>query len=78
MVKTTMGLVYLMTSDAVSSMGEYLYIPELSSLRICPYAPGHASILGRFEEKTPYKLPDGRMSVEVSLCPRGTLRRVTE
>lgn len=76
--KVTMGLVYLITADAFSPMGEYLYIPDLSTLRICPYAPGHASLLGRFEEKAPYTDSNGKLTVEVALCPRSILERTVK
>ncbi|KIJ35489.1 hypothetical protein M422DRAFT_34638, partial [Sphaerobolus stellatus SS14] len=78
MTKATMGLVYLNLAEGFSAMGEYLYMPDLSTLRLCPYAPGQASVLGKFQEKTPYLEEDGLASVDVALCPRGILRRVIE
>lgn len=76
MAKVTMGLVYLFTADGFSAIGEYLYVPDLSTLRLCPYAPGHASVLGIFEEKSPYLGSNGIKSVDVSLCPRSILGRI--
>ena len=36
-----------------SPVGDWLYAFDLSSIRLCPYAPGHASIMGWFQLKTP-------------------------
>lgn len=76
--KVALGLVYLITAPGFSPIGEYLYTPDLSSFRICPYAPGQATVMGWFEEKAPITGPDGGQSVQVDLCPRGILRRVVE
>ena len=60
-----------------STTGQWLYAFDLSSIRLCPYAPGHASIMGWFEVKTP---PTAALApeIEVDICPRTILRRVTE
>ena len=64
------------TDDNISSpVGEWLYAFDLSSIRLCPYAPGHASIMGWFEAKTPTRLAP---AIEVDICPRTILRRVLE
>jgi len=57
-------------------MGEYLYVPDMSSLKPCPWAPGHVSVLGRFEEKTPIDGLQGEAALTVPLCPRTTLKRI--
>ena len=62
----------------LSPTGEYLYAVDLSSLRISPYAPGHASVLGWFEEKRPNPGLQGRLALEVDICPRTILRRIVE
>jgi len=74
--KVALGLVYLMTAPGFAPAGEYLYVPDLSTIRICPYAPSEASVMGWFQEKTPYPGADNKLTVEVALCPRATLRRV--
>ncbi|GLB36978.1 putative glutamine synthetase [Lyophyllum shimeji] len=74
--KVCLGLVYLMTAPGFAPAGEYLYVPDLSTIRICPYSPGEASVMGWFEEKTPYPGVDNKLTVEVPLCPRGSLQRV--
>ena len=61
-----------------SLTGESLYCPDLSSMRLCGYAPGHASVLGFLEHKTPVIGSDGIASLKDSLCPRGILKRVVE
>ncbi|SJL03811.1 uncharacterized protein ARMOST_07168 [Armillaria ostoyae] len=76
--KVTMGLVYLHTADEFNAIGEYLYIPDLSTLRLCPYEEGHASVLGWFQEKSPVLGADGNLTVAVDLCPRSVLQRVVE
>ena len=67
----TITVHYIISSPA----GEWLYTFDLSSIRLCPYAPGHASVMGWFEVKTPTA---GLVSTNVDLCPRTILRRVTE
>lgn len=72
--KAGLGLVRLQMAPGFSPTGEYLYVPDLDSLRICPYAPGHLSVMGWFEEKLPS--PSGGLSVP--LCPRTLLKRIIE
>ncbi|KAF8873768.1 hypothetical protein BD779DRAFT_1705403 [Infundibulicybe gibba] len=71
--KVALGLVFLTMAEGFKPIGEYLYVPDLTSIRICTYAPGHASIMGYFEEKV---LVDRGQSLKVDLCPRTTLLRV--
>ncbi|KIL59817.1 hypothetical protein M378DRAFT_168822 [Amanita muscaria Koide BX008] len=77
-VKACLGLVYLNMAQGFTPIGEYLYVPDLKTLKICPYAPGHASVMGRFEEKTPTPGPDGNLSTLVDLCPRTLLDRIVK
>lgn len=77
-VKISLGLVYLMCAPAFSPVGEYLYVPDMASMKLCPYARGEASVMGWFQEKTPVLRADLRLSVEVDLCPRTILKRVVE
>ncbi|RDB16931.1 Protein fluG [Hypsizygus marmoreus] len=76
--KVSMGLVYLMTAAGFSASGEYLYVPDLSTIRICTYAPGEVCVMGWFQEKTPIARADKTLSVDVALCPRRTLQRVVQ
>ncbi|KAK0202631.1 hypothetical protein DFS33DRAFT_1436096 [Desarmillaria ectypa] len=76
--KVTMGLVYLHTADEFNAIGEYLYVPDLSTLSLCPYEEGHASVLGWFQEKAPVLGADGSLTMAVDLCPRSTLQCVVE
>ncbi|KAH9005913.1 glutamine synthetase/guanido kinase [Lactarius hatsudake] len=73
--KVALGLVGVTMAPGFSGTGEYLYTPDLSSIRICGYAPGHASLMGWFEEKLPIQ-KQGKDSLEVPLCPRGILRGI--
>ncbi|EKM82695.1 hypothetical protein AGABI1DRAFT_111276 [Agaricus bisporus var. burnettii JB137-S8] len=72
--KVTGGFVYLVTAEGYGAAGEYLYVPDMSSLRLCPYAPGTASIFGWLEEKDAYKGPDGQMTAKTLVCPRAKVR----
>jgi glutamine synthetase len=76
--KCVFGLVFISTAPGFSALGEYLYVPDMNTLKLCPYADGHASVMGWFEEKVPVKGPDGNLSVTVPLCPRTTLKRIVE
>lgn len=76
--KCVLGLVFISLAPGFSSIGEYLYVPDMKTLRLCPYAPGHASVMGYFEEKLPIKGPGGEPTVKVPLCPRTTLKRIVE
>ncbi|KAG5643453.1 hypothetical protein DXG03_000926 [Asterophora parasitica] len=71
-----MGLVNLIVAPGFQPSGEYLYVPDLSTIRLCPYSPGEVSLFGWFQEKTPYPGADNQLTVEVTLCPRATLRRI--
>ena len=75
-----LGLVGLNVADGFGAVGEWLFVPDLRSWRVCTYAPGPwgapapatACGMGWFEEKTP---SPGR-GLEVPLCPRTLLRRL--
>ncbi|KAI0318088.1 glutamine synthetase/guanido kinase [Amylostereum chailletii] len=69
-----LGLVGAGCAPGFSGTGEYLYTPDLLSLRPCGYAPGHASVMGWFEEKS----PNGDGKYDVALCPRSQLKKVVE
>ncbi|KAJ7071783.1 hypothetical protein B0H15DRAFT_925748 [Mycena belliarum] len=70
-----LGAVFLKIADGFAADSEYLYVPDMSSVRTLPYKPGHASVLGWFEDKAPVP---GRITMEAELCPRRILRQVTE
>ncbi|KAG6853772.1 hypothetical protein C0991_001483 [Blastosporella zonata] len=76
--KVALGLVYLMAAPGFAPAGEYLFVPDLSTIRICPYSPGEVVVLGWFHEKTPYPGIDNKLTLEVPLCPRATLQRVVK
>ncbi|THH03709.1 hypothetical protein EW145_g6067 [Phellinidium pouzarii] len=71
--KVGLGLVYLAVADGFPISGEYVYAPDLSSARLLPFAPGHASVLGWFEEK---EAPADAETFEAALCPRAILRKI--
>ncbi|KAF9240408.1 hypothetical protein BU15DRAFT_87638 [Melanogaster broomeanus] len=68
LTKTVLGLVFIQTAPGFGAVGEYLYVVDTSSFRLCPYAPGHVVFFGFLQEKWP--------SLEVSLCPRTQLLRL--
>jgi hypothetical protein len=78
LARGALGVVFITIAEGFVSTGEYLYRLDLESLRVCPYAPGHASIMGYYEEKVPVPGADGVPTLKVDLCPRGTLKRVLE
>ncbi|KAH9958021.1 glutamine synthetase/guanido kinase [Russula dissimulans] len=51
LTKAAFGLVGASLAPGFSGTGEYLYTPDLSSIRLCGYAPEHVSLMGWFEEK---------------------------
>lgn len=69
--KSVMGLVFDSIVDGFSPIGEYIYAVDLTSLRVCTYAPGNASVLGFFQAKTIV----GK-EVDVPMCPRTILRKI--
>ena len=74
LTKAALGLVGLMLAPGFSGTGEYLYVLDLSSFRLCPYAPGHASVMGFFQ----YKVPDPQYGLELQHCPRRVLQKVEQ
>ena len=78
LTKGVLGITGISLAPGFSGTGEYLYTPDLSSIRLCGYAPGHASLMGWFEEKFPIQNQVGKDPLEVSLCPRGLLRDIVK
>jgi hypothetical protein len=77
--KCALGMVFgVAIAPGFSIMGEYLYLLDMSSIRLCSYAEGHASVMGWFEEKAPIIGLDGNLTLNVPLCPRSTLKRIVE
>ncbi len=70
------GHVLSMLAEGYGATGEYLYVPDLATMRICPYAPVHASVLGWFEEQDPYLGADGKLTVTNVACARSKLRDI--
>lgn len=68
------GLVFLELAPGFHAFGEYHYVLDTTSFRLAPYAPGHATVFGYFQNKTP--TPEHGLSVPY--CPRTLLGRITE
>lgn len=76
--KASFGMVNIAVTKDTPSSGEWLYVPDLSTIRTLPYAPGHVSVMGWLEEKEWVTNKEGYETVKVPLCPRDLLRRVIE
>ncbi|KAJ8515870.1 hypothetical protein ONZ45_g6764 [Pleurotus djamor] len=76
--KGAFGTVYSQLADGFGPAGEYLYVVDLTTLRSCAYAPGHASLLGWFQEKDPRPDVDKPLAFGINLCPRAILNRVIQ
>ncbi|XP_006458139.1 hypothetical protein AGABI2DRAFT_190495 [Agaricus bisporus var. bisporus H97] len=72
----TGGFVYLVLSEGFGAAGEYLLVPDMSSLRICPYAANTASVFVWLEEKDAVQGPNGQMTVKTDACLRGKVRDI--
>ena len=72
-VGCVMGLVGLRIASGFSAAGGYLYVADLSSMRLCPYAHGHAMLFGWFQNLQ----PGPEQPLEYDLCPRTLLARQT-
>jgi glutamine synthetase len=75
--KAVLGLIGPSIAPGFSATGEYLYTPDLSSTRLCGYAPGHASLMGWFEEKVPTQENDSE-DVFSTPCPRRLLKGIVK
>ncbi|KAF8331569.1 hypothetical protein F5887DRAFT_1081159 [Amanita rubescens] len=78
LAKASLGLVDLELAKKLEIPGEYLCVPDLTSLRVCPYAPGEASVMGWLQDKNPVSKLGNNPSVEVDICPRSLLARVVK
>lgn len=74
LTKATLGLVFLSLAPGFGANGEYSYVVDLDSLRTSSYAPGHASVMGWFQEK--YS-PSPSGSLDIDICPRTLLKRIS-
>ncbi|KZP10907.1 glutamine synthetase/guanido kinase [Athelia psychrophila] len=77
-IKCALGIVYITRADGFSPIGEYIYVIDMKTIRLCPYAPGHASVMGFFQEKAPIQGPDNQPTVSTDLCPRTNLQRIAD
>lgn len=75
MTQACFGLVGVSLAEGFTGTGEYFYIPDMSSLTVCAYAPGHASVMGWYQYKEP---PRPNISLDIPYCPRGMLKRIVE
>lgn len=69
--KSVMGVVFDSTVEGFGPIGEYIYAVDLTSLRVCPYAPGNASVFGFFQVKA-----NIGKEVDVPVCPRTILQGI--
>lgn len=77
--KAVLGIIGSSLAPGFSGTGEYLYTPDLNSIRLCGYAPGHASLMGWFEETLPILDNAGNaLTRKVPLCPRWLLQGIIQ
>lgn len=74
--KVCFGIAYLAVAEGFSPTGSYIYVPDMSSARLLSHAPGHASVLGWFEEVRPILNRRGEKTLQADFCPRTTLRNI--
>ncbi|KAJ3490294.1 hypothetical protein NLI96_g1517 [Meripilus lineatus] len=72
--KCTLGLIFLTLAPGFSSNGEYLLVPDLTSLRIAPYARHHAVVMCYLQEK----FPSPEHGLVVPIDPRTLLKRIID
>lgn len=73
LITATLKLFLLHPAPGTVAFGEYIYVFDEASLRPCPYAKGHASVLGFFQEKVII----GKQ-LAAPLCPRSLLKGILE
>lgn len=78
MAQVLLGQAYTASAPGFSASGEFVYVPDLATLRLCSFAPGHASVLGWFQNKIPSPGADKILTLDCPLCPRTILRNVLE
>jgi len=66
-----LGLVGLSMAKGFSPAGPRRFVADLTSMRLCPYAPGHAMLFGWFQN---FQV-DPEEPLEYDLCPRTLLAR---
>lgn len=66
------GIVFLHICEGFSVTGEYLFVLDEGSFRLCPYSPGHATIMGFFQNL----VPEPEHGLDMLLDPRTQLMRV--
>ncbi|KAF9024403.1 glutamine synthetase/guanido kinase [Hymenopellis radicata] len=77
LARAVLGMVELQLVDGVPPAGEWFYVIDPSTLRLCPYDEGMATVMGYFQHKVPVSV-NGSLSLQVDLCPRTILERVVE
>ncbi|KAJ6608493.1 glutamine synthetase [Mycena sp. CBHHK59/15] len=65
-----LGVVFLTMADRFALDSKYPYLPDMSTIRVLPYKPGHAAVLGWFEAKSPVVGLGGKLSAQAELCLR--------
>ncbi|KAG1778198.1 hypothetical protein EV702DRAFT_1196616 [Suillus placidus] len=74
--QSVFGFVVDRIASGFGPVGEYLFVVDLTSMRLCSYAPGHISIMGWFQDKVP--VPGRVLETGVPMCPRSTLNRIVD
>ena len=66
-----LGSVGMTIVKGFSAAGGYLLVADMSSMRLCSFAPGHAMLFGWFQNLQ----PGPEQPLEYDLCPRTLLAR---
>ncbi|OCH86577.1 FLU1-II protein [Obba rivulosa] len=74
LAKVTLGIVGILLAEGFLGTGEDLYVIDVSTFRVCAYAPGHASVMGCFQEK----LPSPTAGPTIDFCPRTLVKRIAD
>lgn len=74
LAKVSLGLVFLAVAPGFTGTGSWQYVIDPTSFRLAPYAPGHATVFGYFQEKT----SSPQYGLTVPLCPRWILKQILE
>lgn len=71
-VAAAFGVVFMHVCEGFSTIGELLIVLDESSFRLCPYVPGHASIMCFFQNVA----PEPEYGLEHHMDPRTQLARI--
>ena len=69
-----LGMIGLRLNELSTGTGEYFYVFDLNSFRLCTFEQGEGLVFGHFQ----HKVPKPGQDLAVDICPRTVLRRIVE